>query len=387
VAMSVKSRREYVAVMRERYRRAKTRQEKTQLLAELESTCGYHRKYAIRLLRSEGDLVKPRRVRRRQLLYEASLPVIQLAWEALDYPCAERLHPVLLATAELLAAHGELVLTAEVRQQLSSISRATLARRLAELPTPKPRRMFSKPKPGSLLHSEIPLGRYDWDEQKPGALEIDLVEHNGGSSSGHYAYTLNVVDIVTGWSRRRAILGRSQVAVHSALTELHSDWPYAVWGLHSDNGAEFISKNLTSFARRHSLEFTRSRPYRKNDNAHVEQRNRQFVRDIVGYARYDTPQHVTWLNEVYAILDVYANFFLPTRRIIAKTRTGARVRKTYDQAATPFDRACTAGAINPTTEAKLRAWIQTQNPLALRRKLDQLIAVGPQTCTVIEAAD
>lgn len=385
--MSLDSRQEYLKVMRERYRSAKTRSEKTQLLEEVEHTCGYHRKYAIRLLRNDSNACGQRKKRHRQRLYTASLPAIQVVWEALDYPCAERLHPVLLSTAELLSAHHELSLTDEIRQQLSSISRATLARRLAELPTPKARRMVAKRGPGSLLRSEIPLGRYEWDEQRPGALEIDLVEHNGGSSSGHFAYTLNVVDIVTGWSRRQAVLGRGQTGVHGALAVLHSQWPFAIWGLHSDNGSEFISKNLATYAQKHKIEFTRSRPYRKNDNAHVEQRNRQFVREIVGYARYDTQEQVVWLNQVYAILDLYANFFLPTRRVTAKTRIGAKVRKKYDLASTPFERACAAGVIDALTEMQFRTWIRTQNPLALHRTLDHLISNGSTPTTVPEAAD
>lgn len=137
--------------------------------------------------------------------------MIQVVWEALDYACTERLHPVLLATAEHLAGHGEVVLTPTVREQLASISRATLGRRLAELPSPKPRRqVLPRPKPGTLLRTEVPVARYEWDEDRPGALEIDLVEHNGGSTTGHYAYTLSVVDVVSTWSRRRAFLGRSQ---------------------------------------------------------------------------------------------------------------------------------------------------------------------------------
>jgi len=338
--MSVRTRREYLEFKRKEYQQARSRQEKSRILDEVCRNCDYHRKYAIQVLNGRAGPSEPadKRRRRRRKQYQEALPVIQVVWEALDYPCAERLHPVLLPTAELLAAHGEVTLTPLIRQQLAAISRSTLARRLAELPSPKPRRSVPRPKARTLLHQQVPIGRFDWDEDRPGALEVDLLEHNGGSTAGHYAYTLSVVDIVTGWSRRRAILGLSQKAVHSALAHILDEWPFPPWALHTDNGAEFLNSFLLRFVEDRGLVFHRSRPYRKNDSPHVEQRNRQFVREVVGYARYDTPEHVAWLNEVYAWLDLYANLFLPTRKVVAKTREGSRVIKRYDQAATPFQR-------------------------------------------------
>lgn len=240
----------------------------------------------------------------------------------------------------------------------------------------------------SALKSEIPLGRYAWDEARPGALEIDLVEHNGGASLGHFAYTLTVVDAVSGWSRRRAMLGRSQVAVFEALRPIFAEWPFRPWGLHSDNGSEFISKNLLRFCREHRLEFTQSRPHKKNDNPHVEQKNRQFVREVVGYVRYDTPEQVSWLNQVYAVLDPYANLFLPSRKVVAKTRNRSHVHKTYDTARTPFQRLCEAGALRPKVETALRAEILALNPLALHHELERLIANGQDNPdTLATAAD
>ncbi|HEY8394731.1 MAG TPA: transposase [Thermaerobacter sp.] len=349
--MSLPSRREYLAQMRQRYRAAPSRRERSQILDEVQRVCGYHRKYAIRVLNQAAPAPAGPRCRSRRRLYDEALPAIALAWEALDFPCAERLHPVLLPTAERLAAHGELVLTDDIRRALSRISRATLARRLAEMPSPKPRRRLPRPKPG-LLRNEIPVGTYAWDEARPGALEVDLVEHNGGSTAGHYAYTLSVVDIVTGWSRRQAILGRGQRVVHAALTDLLADWPYPVWALHTDNGPEFANHLLLRYTQQHGLEFTRSRPYRKNDNAHVEQRNRQLVREMVGYARYDRPQQVEQLNRLYRCLDLYANVFLPTRKLVGKVRDGSRVRKTYDAARTPLQRVLERGLLTRETQTQ-----------------------------------
>lgn len=386
--MSLASRREYVKVMRQRYQAAKSREQKGQILDEVVATCGYHRKYAIRALDMAHAVPKLKRRRIRPKKYQEILPLVQIVWEALDYPCAERLHPVLLHTAEQLVAHGEFRLPAALHVQLTEISRATLSRRLAELPSPKIRRVFSTSKPGIARQSEVPIGRYEWDEGRAGALEIDLVEHNGGNSSGHFAYTLSVVDIVTGWSRRMAVLGKGQRGIHEALNQLIAQWPYEIWAIHSDNGAEFLSNHIIRFAQAQNFQFTRGRPYRKNDNAHVEQRNRQFVRDVVGYARYDTPDQVDWLNEVYAILDPYANLFLPTRKLTAKIREGSHIRKRYDTAKTPYSRACEKEVIPADRQLELASWITNHNPLAIHRQLERLISQA--TPTVIrhdEAAD
>lgn len=387
MSMSLASRREYLRVMRRRYRTAASRQEKSQILDEVVATCGYHRKYAIRVLSVDQETPRPKRRRMRQKKYLEALPVIHTVWQALDYPCAERLHPVLLQTAEHLAAHGEVNLSPLVREQLAQISRATLARRLATFPSPKPRRLFSPPKPGILRQFEVPIGRYGWDEARPGALEIDLVEHNGGNTSGHYAYTLSVVDVVTGWSRRKAVLGRSQRVVHQALATLLGEWPYQVWSLHSDNGPEFINRLVLCFAQEQGLAFSRSRPYKKNDNPHVEQRNRQFVREVVGYSRYDTPEQVDWLNQVYAVLDPYANLFLPTRKVVAKHREGVHVSKKYDVAKTPYARAIELGIIPTDRQQQLDEWIRSHSPLALHRQLERLISEGTPASVLNDAAD
>jgi hypothetical protein len=290
------------------------------------------------------------------------MPVVQVVWEALDYPGAERLPPVLLATAEQLAKHGEVQLTQEVLRDLQEISRATLARRIAKWNRPGTKHVPSGKHPSSGPRFEIPVQRYDWDDDRPGALEIDLVEHNGGSSLGHYADTLSVVDSVTGYSRRQAMLGRGQAGVEAALGRILAEWPYNVWGIHSDNGTEFINHHLTRVAKTRGLSFTRSRPYQKNDNAHVAQKNRFLVREIVGYERYDTPEDVTWLNTVYAWLDRYANACLPMRKVGHKPREGARVHKRYDIARTPLQRAFDAGVVPGDRQQVWSDWAASLNP-------------------------
>jgi hypothetical protein len=385
--LTVAAGREYVEVMRERYRRAVGRAAKGALLDEIERVLGWHRKHAIRAM--AGAPARAPRVRRgRARQYLACLSAIERVWETLDYCCAERLQPSLVRIAVDLVRCGELEAPAEVLEELSRISRATVARRIAELPRPKPRRLPVAPHPQRLLKTAVPIGRYAWDETRPGALEVDLVEHNGGSSSGHYAATLSVVDVVSGWSRRRAVLGKSQAVVHEALEGLVSEWPSRVWGLHSDNGAEFLNNHLVRYCRRHAIEYHRSRAYRKNDNAHVEQKNRQLVREVVGYARYDQASDVRWLNGVYELLDVYVNLIVPSQKLIKKTRDGGKLRKRYDTARTPLERLQELDAIEPQRDAELASLRRELNPLALKRELDaRLERRASKPAALAEAAD
>lgn len=379
----MQSRQEYLSAMRMRYLKANSRQEKSQILDELEQTLGYVRKYAIAAMKPKPEHDRPPRKRTRSLQFQGAMPTIQVVWEALDYPCAERLHPVLVKTAMQLEHHGEIKLTSEITQNLQKISRATLARRIAKWRLPRAKQIPADKRPSAHLRSEIPVERYDWNEAKPGALEIDLVEHNGGSSLGHFAYTLSIVDVVTGYSRRLAVLGRGQAGVTAALERALTQWPYAVWGIHSDNGSEFINNQLLRFTRAQELSFTRSRPYKKNDNAHVEQKNRFLVREIVGYERYDTPEHVEWLNIVYAWLDVYANACLPLRKVIEKKRNGGHVQKKYDTAKTPLQRALDAAVVRVDYEQPWSEWADSLNPLQIHRQLMTLLAQGPEGINVL----
>jgi len=380
--------REYVQSTRARYRSAGSRREKSALLDELVLVTGYTRKHAIALMNADGRARRGGGKRSgRPRAYRLCLPAVEVVWEALDYCCAERLHPQLLPLAEALARHGEIDLTREARQELAGISRATLARRLKEMPRGKPRLWVAKRHPSRLLSSQVPVERYCWNEGRAGALEVDLVDHSGGLAGGHYAYTLSVVDVVSGWSRRRAVMGKSQAAVYEALAELLDEWPSGVWGLHSDNGSEFLSGHLIAYCQGHGITFHRSRPYRKNDNAHVEQKNRQLVREVVGYDRIDTQAGLAWLNGVYEVLDPYANLILPNLKVIHKSRHGSAIRKRYDTAKTPLQRLQDLGALLSQRAAELTRLQEQLNPLEIRRTLDRLQRQGPQDTPLAQAAD
>lgn len=369
--MSLSSRREYFLAMSERYRQAKKRAEKTKIIDELVLVLGYHRKYAIQALK-RGSVQKAKQKRKRSSKYFLARPAIMVVWEALDYPCAERLHPMLLQTAEVLSKHGELHLCENVRQLLASISRSTLARMLTKSRSMK-RHRISPPRRRTPLESQVPIDRYQSGELRPGALEADLVEHNGGSSIGHFVYTLSVVDVATGYSRRRSVLGKGQLGVHRELKKLIMSWPYPIWGIHTDNGSEFLNNQLVRFCQANAIKFTRSRPYKKNDNPHVEQKNFQHVRAIVGYERFDTPDQVEWMNNLYEIYDQHVNLFQPVRKLISKERHGSTIKKRYDSAKTPLKRAIESGVVPQVLAEQFNASYQSQNPLALHRQIERLV--------------
>lgn len=371
------SRKDYARKMRERYLGATSRAEKSALVSETVSVLGCHRKHAIRMLNQKVS--KPSKLgRKRPRKYAASLSVILTVWRSLDCICAERMHPVLLTTALVLEKHNELCLTEENRLHLASISRTTLSRMLKHAGQTRsfPNKRL-QPKPTTRIKAQVPIDSYNYKESKPGDLEVDLVEHNGGSSLGQFAYTLSVVDVVTGISRRRAVLGKGQVGVHKELKRIILGWPYKVRGLHSDNGSEFLNDHLLRFCKAHQIKFTRSRPYRKNDNPHVEQKNFQHVRSLVGYERYDSLNAVNWLNAIYEIYDLYVNLYQPSRKLISKERNGGRVRKRYDEAKTPFKRACDIGAIIGAEKDALERKYSQLNPLRIHEQIENLVTALP----------
>ncbi len=382
------ARREYVVHMRKEYLASKDRAERGALLDEIVRATDYNRKYAIRLMRSQPKPGQRRPRRAKPDHYRECLPAIALAWEALDYCCAERLHPQLCEVVRSLARFGELYLDDAILAKLGRISRATLARRLSRLQRPYAAHKLVDHSGNPMLAArlEVPIDHYDSHENRPGALEVDLLEHNGGDCSGFFGYTLCVTDVVTGWTRHRTLLGKSQRAVFSALTWLLQQWPYPVWALHSDNGYEFVNALLHRYTRDNHLAFTRSRPYRKNDNAHVEQRNGS-LRKLVGYDRFDTQSQVDWLNNIYELLDPYSNLALPSMKLIAKHRRGATVHRQYDAARTPLQRLIQHSVLTPEVEARLHAQASAINPLARSREIHRMLLKPPKPQTQNKAAD
>jgi len=375
--MPVVCRRKYLLGARERFSKAKGKAAKSIIISEVATVLEYNRKYAIQVLNSSTVRGGNKRKGKRSSKYLPARQVILKIWEALNFLCAERLHPVLTITAELLAQHGEVQLTPEIRLLVTEISRPTLARMLSKT-RPAKSWCLSVPRKRTQLEQQVPIERYTSGEMRPGALEIDLVEHNGGSSLGHFAYTISVVDVANGYSRRRAILGKGQTIVHKELAAIVLNWPYPIWGAHTDNGAEFLNHQLIRFCQAQNITYTRSRPYKKNDNPHVEQKNFQHVRRLVGYERYDTPEQVEWMNKLYDAYDLYVNLFQPSQKLISKDRHGSKVKKRYDAAKTPLQRAIEAGVLSPEQTSQYRTMAATLNPLALYRQLEAQVRQDPE---------
>ncbi len=369
--MSMKSKRELLTTVSPRYVTA-TGTEKRRILDEFVATTGYHRKYAIALLRRPPLPRHQPITRPRGKIYPATVQrALVRLWEIAGRICSKRLIAGLPDLIAALERHGELALDASTRTLLLTLSPATADRLL----TPARRAVLPRgrttTKPGSLLRQHIPVRTFtDWDDDRPGFLEIDLVAHGGERSDGEYLHSLVLTDITTQWTECIALRNRGEQAVSRAIADARTLLPMPLLGLDSDNGGEFINHLLYRYCEREQITFTRCRPYKKNDQCHVEQKNYSIVRQIVGYDRYEGEEAFQALLALYRPLRLYTNFFQPSMRLISKERTGSKVTKRYDRARTPYQRVLAAPAITDVQKAQLRTQYQTLNPAALRREIE-----------------
>jgi len=335
--MSQHSKRELVEATRPRYLKA-NKAGKGRILNEFVANTGYHRKYAIRILK-HGPRPKGLKKKGHQKVYQGEVvQVLIWVWEICGRICSKRLRPFLPEIVSVLERQNELHLTAEAKTLLLSMSRATIDRCLGPVRFEHPHGL-STTKPGTLLKKAIPVRTYTpWEDEKPGFVEIDLVAHCGETTEGQYLNTLTATDLATGWTECLAISNKTQAAVSQAIQELRQRLPFRLLGLDSDNGSEFIDDTLWRYCQSEQITFTRSRPYHKNDQAHIEQKNWSVVRHTVGYNRLETPQELALLSSIYADLGLYVNFFQPVLKLIAKQQVDGKTIKKYDQAATPYRR-------------------------------------------------
>jgi len=376
------------------YRKASKR-EKGETLDWLVELTGYNRSYAARVLRQRAkpkvlgrlkaggvnitlveDGRRKRRKRRRsrpRKYGQEVLEALEKIWVICDCICSKRLASYLKEIIPVLERWGELEVEEEVRRKLLEISSATIDRLLAPVKKRYQLRARSKTKPGTLLKDQIPIRTFsEWDEKRPGFIEIDLVSHEGGDPRGDFAQTLDATDVCTGWTETRAVKNKAQVWVFAALMEIREVVPFEILGIDSDNGGEFINAHLVRFCEENKITFTRSRPYQKNDNCFVEQKNYSVVRKAVGYWRYDTEEELEVLNELYGRLRLYTNFFQPVMKLIEKTRVGSKVRKKYDQAKTPYRRVLESPFISREAKEKLQQEYAELNPVELKREIIRL---------------
>jgi len=372
--MTIDERRKYLRLVKPRYRKA-GRKEKEQLLDEMEAITGLNRKTLTRLM--NGSLERKPRSREREKTYGPAVDdALRVIYESLDGICAGRLTPNLVWMARHLETHGELEATPDLLEQLAQVSISTVERRLARIRQDQPRLPRKKPRPRNKLLQDIPMLRLPWDIQNPGHFETDLVHHCGPTTSGEYACTLQMIDVASGWSERRATLGRSSLVMEDAFLCILHRLPFPVLQIHPDNGSEFCNHHMLRFWGDvvRGVTLSRSRPYHKNDNPRVEQKNSTLVRAYLGYERLDSVAQVLALNALYDRMWVYYNFFQPVMHLIEKEvipQDGkpARVKRRHDQARTPFDRLCNTDAILPEHRQQLEALRDATNPRRLRQEI------------------
>lgn len=369
--MSMKSKRELLTTVSPRYVTA-TSADKARILDEFVATTGYHRKYAIVLLNHPPP---PRRRPITRPRAKTYTPVVQRMlvrlWQITGRMCAKRLVPGLPALVDALERHGELTLDAEMRALLFALSPATADRLLAPTRRAALPRGRTTTKPGSLLRHHIPIRTFaDWDDDRPGFFEIDLVAHGGESSSGEYLHSLVLTDITTQWTECVALPNRGEQAVSTAIARARTLIPVPVLGLDSDNGGEFINHLLVRYCERERITFTRCRPYKKNDQCHVEQKNDSIVRQLVGYDRYEGEEAYAALVTLYRSVRRQTNYFQPSVRLVSKQRTGGKTIKRYDVAQTPYQRMLAAKEVTDEAKARLHDEYRTLNPAVIHREID-----------------
>ena len=375
--MDLYSRRELMDSMAKRYRCA-AKASKTRILDEVCAATGFHRKYAIARINlvETGRSTGPRTPRKRDRLYGRDvITVVEKVWEEAGYPWSARLKAILRLW--LPAIRDRYGLSRAVEAQLLRISPRTIDRALKGKKRELRRRLYGRTRPGTLLRNQIPIKCEHWDVQDAGHLELDTVSHCGGNGEGLFAYSFNLTDIASTWVETRAVLGKGERGIVQAFSEMSEVLPLKVLDIDSDNGSEFINHNLYGYCDAREIGFTRGRPYKKDDNAHIEQKNWTHVRKLIGWDRYDTPEAVAALNDLYAQeLRLYMNLFQPSVKLIRTERRGSRKVRRYDQPRTPLDRLVGLPGADPKKiDALLRLRAQL-DPFALsriiRRKLDRI---------------
>ena len=382
--MTIDERRKYLLIMRSRYVAA-DRKERGRLLTEMGRVTDLDRKTLIRLMK--GSLVRqPRRQERGRTYAPQVDDALRIIAESLDYPCAERLTPNLVWMAKHLAHHREMSVTPDMLEQLSRISVSTVRRILQRIGQDQRRLPRRGPERANQIARQIPMRRIPWDEREPGHFETDLVHHGGPSASGEYVHTVQLIDVATGWSERFAVLGRGQLVMEDAFRVVLARLPFELREVHSDNGSEFLNAHLVHFwgPKVTGVTLSRSRPYHKNDNRFVEQKNSTLVRRYLGDLRLDTVAQTRLLNRLYDKMWLFYNFFQPVMRLTQKTYVSedgrpSSVKRTFDKPKTPFERLCKTGAISKERQEELTRLRDQTNPRQLRNEiytmLDQLFAL------------
>lgn len=367
----------YLKQIHHRYHKSNS-SSKTRILDEFCKVCGYVRKYAIRKLNAplpDDDKPKPVAPKMRKKTYlNETITMLEIIWKATNYLCSVRLHAAI--PIWLPRMKDQYNVSDNVRKQLLSISPSTIDRRLKDKKQKLKRSIYGTTKPGSLLKQQIPIKTDRWDTKEPGFTEVDLVSHSGNSADGDFIHSCNMTDILTTWTETRAIMGKGQYATLEAIEDIQKDLPFKLQGIDSDNGSEFINYHLLKYCFLHDIQFTRSRPYKKDDNAHIEQKNWTNVRKFFGYIRYDSGLSLAAMNDLYRNeLKFIQNLFLPSQKLIKKVRLGSRYVRKYDKPLTPLQRllSCKSKNINKTKLKRFIELFYSLNPFLLSMAIDDKI--------------
>jgi hypothetical protein len=363
---------EYIKKVYERYHKA-SKKAKGHILDELCRVCEYNRKYAIWKLRywHRGVKTSSGRKRGRPKRYgKEVLTVIEKVWEAAGYPWSVRLKAIVRLWLPWVKQH--VPMRPEVQQLLLAMSASTMDRALKAKKHKLKRRLYGRTKPGTLLKHHIPVKTDSWDVKESGYVEIDLVSHSGPSAEGDYLHAVNLTDVQSTWVETRAVMGKGQSGVFEALKEMRGALPFRLLGLDSDNGSEFINHHLKRYCDEQSIQFTRSRPYKKNDNAHIEQKNWTHVRKLMGWNRYDTQAAREAMNAFYRNeYRLWMNLFQPSVKLVETQRIGSRVKRKYDAPQTPLDRLLASSLAKSPKVQTLKQLRAKLDPFILSEQVNQ----------------
>jgi hypothetical protein len=378
--MKMRTKHEVAKEILPRYLKA-DKEEKKKILDEFSLTTGYHRKSAIRKLRELQSIphykesVAGKHKRNRERMYDSYVEVVvEQIYEALGGIGARRMHPHISTMLSKGIEFGHIKIDPITEMKVGAMSRSTLDRMIARVRERNAIKGISTTRPGTLLKSEIPLRVGVWEETDPGFLELDLVAHCGDNASGMFISTLNTTDIATGWFEAEPVMGKAQERILEGLQEIEKRLPSELLGIDSDNGSEFINRQLYEYCKKKNIIFTRSRPYKKNDNAHIEQKNYTTVRQVLGYQRFDTEEVFELMLKLYrGPLRLYINFFQPSVKCIQKKRIGSKIKKVYDVAQTPYERVLAHPKIQETTKKTLMFLFESLDPFKLRKEIDDIV--------------
>lgn len=374
--MSQTSKKELIRTAKQRYLKA-GKEEKSAILDELQANTGLHRKYLINRLSAKTDLSYKDPINRKR--HEAyGMDVIyylKKIWTIFDYPCGQRLAPMMGEYISVLGKFKELVIPDGIKEKLLKIKPATIDRRLKKSRSLKSKKVLSTTKPGSMLKKNIPIKTSSWDEKRLGYGELDTVSHSGSSASGEFICSLTYTDILSQWTESVGVMGKAEGRIKAGLDDIEERLPFPLKGIDPDNGGEFINWQLYHHCLSKNIEFTRGRPYCKNDNAHIEQKNYTHVRKLIGYGRLDKEHQLKALNDLYRNeWRLYKNFFIPNKKLIEKKRVETKIVKKYDMPKTPYQRLMECENFPESEKKKLKEIYAKLNPAELRRNIDRKLS-------------